>query len=79
MHPVLLVFIIIYIIFPHAVNNTFQIVLMEDDNATVVGARNIFDFEGVGMAHFLQMTPVTMKKMVAMGQVIFLLFSTYVL
>ncbi|XP_075992123.1 alpha-tocopherol transfer protein-like [Anticarsia gemmatalis] len=45
-----------------------KIIMMEDDNATVAGAVSILDLEGVSMAHFLQMTPVTMKKMVVMGQ-----------
>lgn len=42
---------------------------MEDDNATVAGGQSILDLEGVTMAHFMQMTPVTMKKMVVLGQV----------
>lgn len=46
-----------------------QIVLMEDDNAVVSGIVSILDLDGVKMGHFLQMTPMLMKKMVVSGQV----------
>lgn len=42
---------------------------MDDDHTTVAGVEGILDMEGATMGHFLQMTPVTMKKMVALGQV----------
>lgn len=51
-----------------ATNVLMRIVLNEDDNATVAGGQSILDLEGVTMAHFMQMTPVTMKKMVVLGQ-----------
>ncbi|CAH0700725.1 unnamed protein product [Spodoptera exigua] len=51
-----------------ATNVLMRILLMEDDNATVAGGQSILDLEGVTMAHFMQMTPVTMKKMVVLGQ-----------
>lgn len=50
-------------------NVYFQIVMNEFDNATVAGGQSILDLDGVTMAHFVQMTPVTMKKMVMLGQV----------
>lgn len=49
-------------------NIMMKISLVDDDNSTVVGFQSIIDLEGVTMAHFLQMTPLTMKKMVIMGQ-----------
>nr|XP_049708172.1 alpha-tocopherol transfer protein-like [Helicoverpa armigera] len=51
-----------------ATNVLMRILLVDDDNATVAGGQSILDLEGVTMAHFLQMTPVTMKKMVVFGQ-----------
>ncbi|KAJ0181738.1 hypothetical protein K1T71_002460 [Dendrolimus kikuchii] len=52
-----------------AVSNILQkIILMEDDNAVVAGSVGILDLENVTMGHFLQMTPMTMKKMVVASQ-----------
>ncbi|XP_026738143.1 alpha-tocopherol transfer protein-like [Trichoplusia ni] len=52
-----------------AVTNTLmKILLVDNDNAIVAGGRSILDLEGVTMAHFLQMTSSTMKKMVVLGQ-----------
>lgn len=42
---------------------------MEDDQALVSGIESILDLDGVTMAHFLQMTPIQMKKMVVSSQV----------
>lgn len=47
----------------------FQIVLFEDDTTVVAGTASLLDLDGVGVAHFLQMTPSTMKKMTVSGQV----------
>ncbi|XP_053623850.1 uncharacterized protein LOC128682872 [Plodia interpunctella] len=44
-----------------------QIVLMEDDVATVIGTRVLVDYQGVTMNHFTQGTPI-LKKMVAVSQ-----------
>ncbi|CAK1549783.1 unnamed protein product [Leptosia nina] len=47
-----------------AVSNVMQrIMLMDDDNTVVAGARFIMDIENVGMSFFMQMTPSMMKKM----------------
>lgn len=46
-----------------------QILYMEDDDAVVSGVTAIIDLEGVTMGHFLQMTPLQMKKMTVVGQV----------
>ncbi|CAB3231192.1 unnamed protein product [Arctia plantaginis] len=51
------------------VNNVLmKILIMDDDYTTVAGVEGIADFDGTTVGHFLQMTPVTMKKMVALGQ-----------
>ncbi|XP_026757244.1 alpha-tocopherol transfer protein-like [Galleria mellonella] len=48
-----------------SVSNVIEkIILMENDNAIISGVQNILDLENVTMGHFLQMTPVQMKKMV---------------
>lgn len=52
---------------------------MDDDNAIVAGIVNVMDLEGVTMAHFLQMTPSLMKKMVVSGQVFFMTCISYYL
>ncbi|CAK1603321.1 unnamed protein product [Parnassius mnemosyne] len=52
-----------------AVNNILQKILcMDDDNMVVAGLHTILDLEGVTMGHFLQMTPMLMKKMVVLTQ-----------
>ncbi|KAJ8729543.1 hypothetical protein PYW08_001124 [Mythimna loreyi] len=51
-----------------ATNVLMKILLVDDDNATVAGGQSVLDLEGVTMAHFMQMTPVVMKKMVTLGQ-----------
>ncbi|XP_063838772.1 alpha-tocopherol transfer protein-like [Ostrinia nubilalis] len=45
-----------------------KILLFEDDHLVVTGLQTILDLEGVTMAHFFQMTPLQMKKMVVSGQ-----------
>ncbi|XP_047516143.1 uncharacterized protein LOC125056869 [Pieris napi] len=45
-----------------------RIALAEDDDSVICGRRTILDLKGVTMGHFTQMTPVTMKKMVTIGQ-----------
>ncbi|KAI8432592.1 hypothetical protein MSG28_013579 [Choristoneura fumiferana] len=45
-----------------------KILYMEDDDAVVSGVMAIIDLEGVTMGHFLQMTPLQMKKMTVVGQ-----------
>ncbi|XP_059059453.1 uncharacterized protein LOC131852744 [Achroia grisella] len=45
-----------------------QIVLMEDDAATVIGTKIMVDYEGVTMTHFAQASPSLLKKMVAVCQ-----------
>ncbi|CAH0749103.1 unnamed protein product [Diatraea saccharalis] len=48
-----------------SVSNSLQkLIIMEDDNAMIAGIRAILDLEGVTMGHFLQMTPIQMKKLV---------------
>lgn len=42
---------------------------MDDDNGTVAGNMSILDLQGVTLGHFLQMTPLTMKKMIVAAQV----------
>lgn len=44
---------------------------MENDNSVVAGFKSMMDLEGTTMAHFLQMTPIQMKKMIVFSQVIF--------
>ncbi|CAH0603258.1 unnamed protein product [Chrysodeixis includens] len=51
-----------------ASNNLLKILLVDNDNAIVAGSQSILDLEGVTMAHFLQMTSSTMKKMIVMSQ-----------
>ncbi|GBP41111.1 Alpha-tocopherol transfer protein [Eumeta japonica] len=46
----------------------YKICFMEDDQFVVSGARSILDLDNVTMAHFTQMTPMLMKKMVVSGQ-----------
>jgi hypothetical protein len=48
----------------------FQILLFENDNAVVSGITGILDMENCSMAHFLQMTPSTSKKMTVFMQVL---------
>ncbi|XP_026326991.1 alpha-tocopherol transfer protein-like [Hyposmocoma kahamanoa] len=45
-----------------------QILLVEDDTATVVGIKIATDYEGVSLKHFSQATPTTLKKMIAVCQ-----------
>ncbi|XP_014362969.2 alpha-tocopherol transfer protein-like [Papilio machaon] len=45
-----------------------KILLMDDDNMVVAGNQFILDLDKVTMSHFLQMTPMTMKKMVVASQ-----------
>ncbi|KAL4715121.1 hypothetical protein ACJJTC_012168 [Scirpophaga incertulas] len=45
-----------------------QILYIEDDSFVISGAINIVDLEGATMAHFLQMTPAQIKKLVICGQ-----------
>ncbi|XP_004929250.1 alpha-tocopherol transfer protein-like isoform X2 [Bombyx mori] len=45
-----------------------KIIMMEDDNAIVAGILSILDLDTVKMGHFLQMTPMVMKKMVVASQ-----------
>nr|XP_053605471.1 alpha-tocopherol transfer protein-like [Plodia interpunctella] len=45
-----------------------KIVMWEDDQAIVSGIRTVLDLNNVTMTHFLQMTPMVMKKMVVSGQ-----------
>ncbi|KOB65224.1 putative intracellular [Operophtera brumata] len=50
------------------VNILQKVVLMDDDNGTVAGNMTILDLQGVTLGHFLQMTPITMKKMMVAAQ-----------
>ncbi|XP_060807666.1 uncharacterized protein LOC106142999 [Amyelois transitella] len=45
-----------------------QILYLEDDSFLVSGVINIVDMQGATVAHFLQMTPTMMKKMLVTGQ-----------
>ncbi|XP_028175891.1 alpha-tocopherol transfer protein-like isoform X1 [Ostrinia furnacalis] len=45
-----------------------QILYLEDDAFVVAGAINVVDLEGATLAHFVQMTPTQMKKMVVLEQ-----------
>ncbi|XP_064292148.1 alpha-tocopherol transfer protein-like [Plodia interpunctella] len=45
-----------------------QILYLEDDAFLVSGVINIVDMQGATVAHFLQMTPTMMKKMLVTGQ-----------
>ncbi|KPI93908.1 Alpha-tocopherol transfer protein-like [Papilio xuthus] len=45
-----------------------KILLMEDDNLAVAGSQTILDLDNVTMSHFLQMTPMVIKKMVVATQ-----------
>ncbi|KAL4715179.1 hypothetical protein ACJJTC_012226 [Scirpophaga incertulas] len=40
-----------------------KIILYENDNFVIAGVRSIMDMQNCTMAHFVQMTPSTMKKM----------------
>ncbi|CAB3231191.1 unnamed protein product [Arctia plantaginis] len=52
-----------------SVNYTLiKILLVDDDHMTVSGIESIGDMEGLSLGHFLQMTPVVIKKLVAAGQ-----------
>ncbi|KAM3959079.1 alpha-tocopherol transfer protein-like [Aphomia sociella] len=45
-----------------------QIVVMEDDTATVIGIKILVDYQDVTMSHFTQANPSLLKKMVAVCQ-----------
>ncbi|XP_047041970.1 alpha-tocopherol transfer protein-like [Helicoverpa zea] len=45
-----------------------QIKYLEDDAFMVNGMINVIDLEGITMAHFLQLTPSVLKKLVIAGQ-----------
>lgn len=45
-----------------------QILLIEDDIATVLGTKIMVDYENVTMNHFMQATPSMLKKMIAVCQ-----------
>ncbi|CAH2066482.1 unnamed protein product, partial [Iphiclides podalirius] len=45
-----------------------KILFLEDDNMIVAGIQFILDLDAVTMLHFLQMTPMTLKKMVVTTQ-----------
>ncbi|XP_038208489.1 clavesin-2-like [Zerene cesonia] len=51
-----------------AANHLEKITLVNDDESMIHGRRTIIDLEGVTMAHYVQMTPTTMKKMIVFGQ-----------
>ncbi|XP_045490790.1 alpha-tocopherol transfer protein-like [Colias croceus] len=51
-----------------AANNLEKIILVDDDAGLINGRRTIVDLEGVTMAHFVQMSPSNMKKMIVLGQ-----------
>ncbi|XP_063529989.1 retinol-binding protein pinta-like [Cydia strobilella] len=52
-----------------SVSNTIEkIMYLEDDDAVVSGVMAVIDLEGVTMGHFLQMTPLQMKKITVVGQ-----------
>lgn len=53
-----------YVFFP------LQIIIMEDDNCIVAGIRAVLDLKGVTLGHFMQMTPIQMRKLVVSLQVI---------
>lgn len=42
---------------------------MEDDHTVVAGVITLYDLENVKLGHYLQMTPMTMKKLVVIMQV----------
>ncbi|CAG9784536.1 unnamed protein product [Diatraea saccharalis] len=45
-----------------------QILVMEDDTATVLGTKILVDYEGVSMSHLIQANPSLLKKMTAVAQ-----------
>ncbi|XP_026756871.2 alpha-tocopherol transfer protein-like [Galleria mellonella] len=45
-----------------------KVVLVDNDHASVAGFQSIMDLEGTTMAHFTQMTPFQMKKMMVFSQ-----------
>ncbi|KAL0849061.1 hypothetical protein ABMA28_013423 [Loxostege sticticalis] len=45
-----------------------QIVVVEDDVATVMGTKIVVDYEGVTMTHMTQANPSILKKMIAVSQ-----------
>ncbi|XP_053962519.1 alpha-tocopherol transfer protein-like [Anastrepha ludens] len=45
-----------------------EILLLEDDYAMVYGVVSIVDLEKASMAHFMQMTPTSLKKMVVFSE-----------
>lgn len=51
---------------------------MEDDNLAVAGSQTILDLDNVTMSHFLQMTPMVIKKMVVATQVKLKVISYFV-
>lgn len=58
-------------------NMISDMLLIDDDHATVAGTRFIVDLKGVTMGHFTQMTPAIIKKMVMSGQVLNLVIYIY--
>ncbi|XP_059059455.1 alpha-tocopherol transfer protein-like [Achroia grisella] len=51
-----------------ATNIIQKLVLVDNDNANVAGFQSIMDLEGSTMAHFTQMSPFQMKKMMVFSQ-----------
>ncbi|XP_049866600.1 uncharacterized protein LOC126367214 [Pectinophora gossypiella] len=45
-----------------------QILVVEDDTATVLGTKIVTDYEGVNMNHLAQANPTFMRKMIAVSQ-----------
>ncbi|KAL4715172.1 hypothetical protein ACJJTC_012219 [Scirpophaga incertulas] len=45
-----------------------QILVVEDDIASIIGTKIVIDYEGVTMAHVMQANPSLLKKMVAVTQ-----------
>ncbi|CAG9099763.1 unnamed protein product [Plutella xylostella] len=45
-----------------------QILVLEDDTATVIGTKILVDYQGLSMAHIANMTPGQIKKMIVIAQ-----------
>lgn len=51
---------------------------MENDNAVVAGIKSVMDLENTTVAHFFQMTPIQMKKMIMFSQVNIIIIYEYI-
>lgn len=51
------------------INNLLQILVIENDTATVMGTQIAVDYENVTLNHLTEATPSMLRKMVAVSQV----------